>query len=201
MTTIPEATTRVRTANSATTRRILTAAAGLFAERHYHQVRMDDVAARAGVAKGTLYGHFKDKEDLYLALILDGLTRLLRRFEESLSGLDSPEAKVHAFTRESVQFFGRHEYFLELTERAEVLREGESGAPLREVRARLLDLLAGVMRELAATRRYVVEYPELAVLVLLGMTREVIRFYPRPWSEELAERIARHFLRGLGPTD
>lgn len=192
--------TKVRTAKQATTRQILDAAASLFAERHYHQVRMDDLASRAGVAKGTLYGHFKDKEDLYHALIVDGLTRLLRRFEESLQGLDSPEAKVHAFAREGVQFFGRHAYFLELTQRAEVFREGEAGAPLREVRNRLLALLRGVMAELCATGRYLIEDHELAVLVLLGMTREVIRFYPRPWPDQLADRIARHFLHGVART-
>ena len=39
----------------------------------YHEVRMDDIAERAQVAKGTLYLHFKDKEALYRALMLEGL--------------------------------------------------------------------------------------------------------------------------------
>ena len=41
---------------------ILEAAAQLFATHRYHEVRMEDVAAEAGVAKGTIYRYFKDKE-------------------------------------------------------------------------------------------------------------------------------------------
>ncbi|MSQ93318.1 MAG: TetR/AcrR family transcriptional regulator [Gemmataceae bacterium] len=43
---------------------ILDAAAQLFAKRRYHEVRMDDIAESAGVAKGTLYKYYHDKEDL-----------------------------------------------------------------------------------------------------------------------------------------
>jgi hypothetical protein len=50
----------VRTADPAKAQRIIQAAIQLFAERPYHEVRMDDVAERAKVAKGTLYVHFKD---------------------------------------------------------------------------------------------------------------------------------------------
>ena len=56
----------MRTADPSKPPRIIDAAAQLFAERAYHEVRMDDIAAGAGVAKGTLYLHFRDKEALYL---------------------------------------------------------------------------------------------------------------------------------------
>ena len=62
---------------------ILDAALTVFAERGYEAARLDDVAAKAGVAKGTLYLYFKDKEALFEALvrgavspILDGSARL-----------------------------------------------------------------------------------------------------------------------------
>jgi AcrR family transcriptional regulator len=48
---------------------IAEAAFALFAEHGFADVRMDRVAARAGVAKGTLYLHFADKEDLFRAVI------------------------------------------------------------------------------------------------------------------------------------
>ena len=187
---------RKRAPRQATSQRIVEAAAGLFAERHYHQVRMDDIAEWAGVSKGTLYGHFKDKEDLYLGLMLDSMSRLLRQIEESLEGPGSPEEKVHAFVGRSLQFFERHEHVLDLVQRVEVLHAGESGAPLREVRARLLVLLEGVMGELQS-RGHAVADRKVAVLALLGMPREVARFHPRPWPEGLASRLAHQFLHGL----
>ena len=40
---------------------------------------------RAKVAKGTLYLHYKDKEDLFMGIMNDGLQSLVERIEESLS--------------------------------------------------------------------------------------------------------------------
>lgn len=48
---------------------ILEAASKLFAERGIHPSRIDDVAASAGVAKGTVYWHFSSKDDIVLTLI------------------------------------------------------------------------------------------------------------------------------------
>jgi AcrR family transcriptional regulator len=48
---------------------ILDAALDVFAERGFAATRMDDVAARAGVTKGTVYLYFKTKEELFKALV------------------------------------------------------------------------------------------------------------------------------------
>lgn len=48
---------------------ILRAAFACFSERGFAATRMEDVAARAGIAKGTVYLHFADKEELFTALV------------------------------------------------------------------------------------------------------------------------------------
>lgn len=48
---------------------ILKAAFACFAERGFAMTRMEDVAARAGIAKGTVYLHFPDKEALFISLV------------------------------------------------------------------------------------------------------------------------------------
>lgn len=48
---------------------ILAAALELFSEKGFHRVRMQDIARKAEFAVGTLYRFFKDKEDLYRALV------------------------------------------------------------------------------------------------------------------------------------
>jgi len=55
---------------------ILDAARQVFAERGYHGSAMRDIASRAGVATGTLYLYFANKEALYVAL-LERLTSLV----------------------------------------------------------------------------------------------------------------------------
>src|SRR5215510_6251973 len=64
---------------------ILDTAARLFDKRRYHELRMEDVAAQAGVAKGTLYRYFHDKEDLYIALLLSALRRLYEELKSAFA--------------------------------------------------------------------------------------------------------------------
>ncbi len=60
----------------------LTAAAlELFVEKGFAATRLDEVAARAGVSKGTLYLYFESKEDLFKAVIREGLLPLLAEGE------------------------------------------------------------------------------------------------------------------------
>ena len=48
---------------------LLQAAAQVFAERGFHGASLDEVAAAAGFTKGAVYSNFKNKEDLFLALL------------------------------------------------------------------------------------------------------------------------------------
>jgi AcrR family transcriptional regulator len=65
----------------ASERREAIVAAGLdeFAARGFAATRLDDVAKRAGVAKGTIYLHFKDKEALFQELVRTALVPLIAR--------------------------------------------------------------------------------------------------------------------------
>src|SRR5438046_1732663 len=63
---------------------ILHTAARLFDRRRYHEVRMEDVAASAGVGKGTLYRYFQDKEDLYIALLVSAIERFCQEMNAAL---------------------------------------------------------------------------------------------------------------------
>jgi len=52
---------------------ITAAALELFVERGYAGTRLEDVAARAGISKGTLYLYFANKEELFKAVVREGL--------------------------------------------------------------------------------------------------------------------------------
>src|SRR5215470_14442655 len=75
------AVSRRRTRAPAGARRqaILDAALTVFAARGYEAARLDDVAAQAGVAKGTLYLCFKDKQDLFEELVRGAVTPIMDR--------------------------------------------------------------------------------------------------------------------------
>ncbi|HEY7674708.1 MAG TPA: TetR/AcrR family transcriptional regulator [Burkholderiales bacterium] len=52
---------------------LLQAALELFVERGFAATRLEDIASRAGVSKGTLYLYFKSKDDLFKAVVRGGL--------------------------------------------------------------------------------------------------------------------------------
>ena len=60
---------------------IIAAALDLFVERGFATTRLDDVAARAGVSKGTLYLYFENKEDLFKAVVRGNILPLLQHGE------------------------------------------------------------------------------------------------------------------------
>ena len=68
-------------ASRSAARREAIVAAGLeeFVARGFAATRLDDVARRAGVAKGTIYLHFKDKESLFEELIRTAIVPLVTR--------------------------------------------------------------------------------------------------------------------------
>src|SRR5215831_5261996 len=74
-----------------TAQAILAAAEEVFADQGLHSAHMGDIAARAGVAVGTLYNHFKDREALLAGLLAARRTELLSRLDQALrEGQDRP---------------------------------------------------------------------------------------------------------------
>jgi AcrR family transcriptional regulator len=84
------ATTRLsrqdkRRANRA---RILRAAREVFARRGYHDAKIEDIGAEAGLSVGAVYYNFENKEDLFLALLDDWRAELIRDVEGALGSAD-----------------------------------------------------------------------------------------------------------------
>lgn len=80
----------------ATERRAAIVAAGLdeFTAKGFAATRLDDVAKRAGVAKGTIYLHFKDKEALFQELVRTALGPLIVRISNPPIGADVGSARA-----------------------------------------------------------------------------------------------------------
>ncbi|MBK7647150.1 MAG: TetR/AcrR family transcriptional regulator [Betaproteobacteria bacterium] len=60
---------------------LLEAALGLFVEKGFTATRLEDVAARAGVSKGTLYLYFENKDALFKAVIQEGIIPVIAENE------------------------------------------------------------------------------------------------------------------------
>lgn len=69
---------------------IVDAALGAFVERGYAATRLEDVAARAGIGKGTLYLYFSGKEELFKAVVRQHLLPALTAAERRVETADGP---------------------------------------------------------------------------------------------------------------
>lgn len=74
--------------------RLIDSAMELAAEGGYDAVQMRDVAARAGVALGTLYRHFQSKDELLLAALAQQIATLRTRVEQRPATGDTPAELV-----------------------------------------------------------------------------------------------------------
>src|SRR5674476_1122517 len=82
---------------------IIDAALDEFIARGFTATRLDDVAKRAGVAKGTIYLHFKDKESMFEELIRTALVPLIGRLHAPPPIGGSVRDAVEGFARTFVQ--------------------------------------------------------------------------------------------------
>lgn len=73
-------------------RRILDAAVQVFAARGFYNARVSDIAREAGVADGTIYLYFKNKDDLLINLFEDRMDLIIAAFQETLSATESATA-------------------------------------------------------------------------------------------------------------
>jgi AcrR family transcriptional regulator len=144
----PAAAHSKRAARSAERRdAILAAALDEFASQGFAAARLDDVARRAKVAKGTIYLHFKDKEALFQELVRSVLSPVVGTVEATL-GSDLP---TRVIAEQAIELFIREVYG---TRRKDVIRliitEGGRFPKLAEFYYReVLSRMLGVVRKLA----------------------------------------------------
>ena len=131
---------------------ILAAALDEFASRGFEAARLDDVARRAGVAKGTIYLYFRDKESLFQELIRTMLTPLVGTIE----ALGQSDVPLPMLADRIADLFVREVYE---TRRKDVVRlmisEGRRFPKLaefyyREVLSRIIAAVRSLLRRAAA---------------------------------------------------
>jgi AcrR family transcriptional regulator len=71
---------------------LLAAALDLFVERGYAATRLDDVAAKAGVSKGTLYLYFTNKEELFKAVVRENVLPVIGEAEGMVDAYEGASA-------------------------------------------------------------------------------------------------------------
>lgn len=190
----------------ATAAAILDAAEEVFAERGLSAAHMNDIAGRAGVAVGTLYNHFTDRDALLKALIEQrraGLYEVMDRFLAQ-----PPSGDFRADLKGLVQciwgYFEQHQRFHQIMHRLEyglndqIYPQTAACAPhmKREMYVRLEKLIKRGLKQKALRAELATYYPWLLIGILRSIKMQQTESgheAPMPLDE-----VVRFFMEGAG---
>jgi AcrR family transcriptional regulator len=185
--------------NSATKHaKILQAAAELFTEWDFHQVLMDDVAARADVGKGTVYRYFPTKEDLYFATIFEGWDRLGKELEAIVQQDGPLHDLLEHVTRQVLSYFWHRRQFVTLVHRLENNIEGEEQADWQRRRDSIVGVFVDILNRGVKDHELPSGQMRLITEMFLGMLRSIILYRGNHDTPDAMARLAvQLFLDGL----
>jgi AcrR family transcriptional regulator len=183
---------------AATRDRLLASGVQLFGERGLNGVTTHDIAREAGVAAGTFYLHFSDKQALFAEIAQDTEVRLREHIESAAANSADLRGAVRAQVEALVDFASENRDLIR------ILLSAESG----EVGSSLLDSLATTIAE---GRRHAIATGEMpreidaAVLsqALVGLLSRVVLWWiedeDRASRETVIETLTRIQLSGTHP--
>lgn len=180
---------------------VLQAAAQLFNERGFHATSLDDIAARLNVTKPTLYYYVKNKDEILLQCVSQGLTMMLEGIDASRAAggkaIDQLITCMQVYARIVTQDFGMC-----------LIRVGDEQLP-PEARKELRRLKSAIDQEF---RRLVAEGvqegslapcdPKMTAFVIAGALSWIGRWYqsggeytPEQVAEQCIETLCQGVLR------
>ena len=174
--------------------RILDAAAKLFRGQGYHSVRLTDVAAEAGMQKGSLYYHFGSREELVIEVLNIGVDRVFDAVSEKIASLPastSPRACMVAAMEEHLRLALMQDDYIAANLRIYPLLPESVRQTHAPIRRKYSDLWRTMLDKAAAAGELRADL-DLAVLrmVLLGSVTWSTEWY-RPGARLSIEQIAR----------
>lgn len=184
--------------------RIVAAAVALFAEQGFDATSVNQVVARAGVAKGALYHHFESKDDLLYEVYRELVDRQLAGLDGVLSQQLTPAAAVRAIIRDMVVTTA------ECAAEAKVFfREGHrlgdtNQLRVRAARRRIHDAVTDLVRSAQESGEFARPAgPEMVTFTIFGVINELPVWYspdgpltPDQIAAELSDLVLAALERG-----
>jgi AcrR family transcriptional regulator len=128
---------------------ILDAARAIFSREGYAASSVDDVAAEAGIGKGTVYLYFKSKEELYVAALARDIRVFADKARVEMESVPAFREKIEAFLRVRLDYCRAHEDFLRiyLSESGRMCVKTSMGKELRRLKRNNMRYVASVVQK------------------------------------------------------
>lgn len=184
---------------------IIKVAANLFSNKSFHDVTVDEIADKVGVAKGTIYLYFPSKEKLYLEILADTFDSIESLLEKELEKTDSAPEKLRSVLKIIFRFYRRHLDVLKILSRDETHLIEEHHDLTVSWRTRRIKLYEKIIEKGIKEGSFSTTNTKLAALMLYGSVGAVMVFYgldkdPDAVAEEVFDEIVHRRLQLSGKT-
>ncbi|MBW1729540.1 MAG: TetR/AcrR family transcriptional regulator [Deltaproteobacteria bacterium] len=183
--------------------KIIEAATKIFAEKGFYQSRVSDIAREAGVADGTIYIYFDNKDDILISLFEEQMRLVLENMISKISSLDDPAEKLKAFALTHLRLVEENQSMaeiiqVELRQSSKFIKEYKN-----EQFAKYLEIIAQIIQEgqqKGVFRKDII--PGIAKRAFFGALDEMSRFWVlssrRDYDIKTAAlQISQYFLEGM----
>lgn len=146
---------------------ILQAAEEVLTEKGYYETSIDEIAARVGIAKGTVYLHFPSKEDLVVAIFLRDMQQLVKKVTQIATLEQSASERIKAILHciYGKVYAKRMRLLFRMTNNVESLHQWkEHGQKLFGVWDELARLISSVLEQGKASGEFNDEIPTPVML-------------------------------------
>jgi len=181
--------------------KLIQAAIAVFAEHGYNGTTVDDIVQAAGSSKGAFYFYFPNKEGLFLALVEDFATGLVRAIADAVEKSTGALAKVEAALAAGVRAFGRDRALSKIMLVEAVGLNPAFEGKRREIYARFAALIQSYLDKAVADGDIPPMNTEMMAYAWLGAITEVVVHWletGRPENlEAVVPDLARFTIKGL----
>ncbi|MCG2771925.1 MAG: TetR/AcrR family transcriptional regulator, partial [Desulfobacterales bacterium] len=168
-------TTKKEIVTAFRTREILAAARSLLEQRGPEAMTMEEIAAAAGVAKGTVYLYFQSKDDLIQALIAQVGENIIQDVEASLQAPGTPPEKLIRMVSVLLEYLNRERLLFPIYARELLQKEGASQEGFRrrsqELEEQFVTLVTRLFAEGIAAGQFIPANPRLLTFLIRGLIR------------------------------
>lgn len=181
--------------------RIFQVALELFAEKGFANTSVDEIVERAGVAKGTIYYHFKGKDELFAMLMESGVEFLTNAIREAAAEETDPVKRIEVIISAQVRLFLNHPDFYKVLMSEIWWLEARQQENLQKIRKSYLSILEEAIRagQSAGALKADIDV-EMAAPALFGLishvTLQIVLDSPKPQFSRAQRAITGIFLGG-----
>ncbi|HEU4560996.1 MAG TPA: TetR/AcrR family transcriptional regulator [Longimicrobium sp.] len=188
-----------RTAYDEKLESILRTAAGIFAEKGYHQASIRDIARATGVSLSGLYYYFDSKEELLFLIQDHAFGTLIANLERNLEGVEEPHRRLRVLMENHLRYFIDAKAEMKVLSHESESLTGDYRKRVNAKKRRLSEIAADILGELRPGGGI---DPRVATFSLFGMMNWLYNWH-RPESdppvEVLVDDMYQIFLNGYLP--